>query len=124
MNLTHLLTLGLVGTVSALAGCAGAGAESTLEYDGIANGTHSDSVNCDDQGTINGSGNVPDGSVLITLKDSEGKQLLRQSFSGDFTLAKTAVSGASGAWSFQAQRSGDDLVGDAFSGDYAFHVNC
>lgn len=108
----------------ALSGCAGLGSESTLRYDGAANGTHSDAMRCDDQGTIRGSGNVPDGAVLITLSDSDGKQLFQRTFKGDFTLASETVSGASGTWSFGAQRSGDDLVGDSFSGDYAFHVDC
>jgi hypothetical protein len=108
----------------ALSGCAGLGSDSTLKYDGTANGTHSESPGCDDQGRIAGSGNVADGSVLVTLKDSTGKQLFQQTFKGDFKLDEKTVSGAAGTWNLQAERSGDDLAGDAFSGKYAFHLKC
>jgi hypothetical protein len=107
-----------------LAGCTDGGADAELKYDGAANGSHSDAAKCDDEGTIKGSGSIPDGEVLVTLKDSAGKTLLSQTFKGDFTLDPVAVSGASGSWSFDAARSGDDVVGDSFSGDYAFYVNC
>jgi hypothetical protein len=112
------------GIVLVLAGCAGVGAESTLKYDGTANGTHSETPGCDDQGKLKGSGNVPDGQVLITLKDSAGKQLMQQSFKGEFTFPEQTVTGASGTWSLAASRSGDDLAGDAFAGNYAFYLNC
>ena len=108
----------------AVSGCAGLGSESTLKYDGNANGTHSESPGCDDQGKIKGTGSIPDGTVLITLADSAGKQLMSQTFKGEFNLAEQTVSGASGTWMLKAQRSGDDLAGDAFSGEYAFHLNC
>jgi hypothetical protein len=121
MFLKLLLTAGLL---IALSGCAGVGAESTLKFSGDGNGTHSDTPKCDDQGALTGSGNVPDGSVMLTVKDSAGKQLLQQTFKGEFTLAKTTVSGAAGTWSVVAQRSSDDLAGDPFSGHYAFYVNC
>ena len=121
MNAKYVLC---AAAVLALSGCAGVGSESTLKYDGNANGTHSETPGCDDQGKIKGSGHVPDGNVLVTLKDSNGKQLFQQTFNGDFTLDEETVSGASGTWNLQAQRSGDDLAGDAFSGDYAFHLNC
>ncbi|HET6398972.1 MAG TPA: hypothetical protein VFH47_05405 [Candidatus Thermoplasmatota archaeon] len=106
----------------ALAGCAGAAAN--LSYNGSANGTHSETADCDDAGTIKGSGHVRDGSVLITLKDAAGKQLFQQSFKGEFKLDAKAVSGSSGTWTLSAQRNGDDLLGDAFSGKYGFNVDC
>ena len=124
MNMTNLLTIGFVGTLFGLAGCAGAGAEAELKYDGAASGTHTDAITCDDQATIKGNGNVADGEVMVTLKDSAGNQLLQQTFKGDFTLVEKTVSGSSGAWSVSAQRSGDDVVGDAFTGKYEFYVNC
>ncbi len=124
MNMTHILTVALVGTAFALAGCTDGGAEANLSYTGEEDGVHSESVTCDDAGTIKGSGSIPDGEVLVTLKDSAGKQLLQQTFKGDFTLDETKVSGSSGSWSFQAQRTSDDLVGDSFSGNYVFNVNC
>lgn len=110
--------------VLAMSGCAGVGSESTLKYDGEANGSHSEAPACDDQGKLKGSGSIPDGSVSVTLKDAAGKQLLSQTFKGDFNLAEQTVSGTSGKWSLTATRSGDDLAGDAFSGDYAFYLDC
>jgi len=121
MNVKSMLCGALV---LALSGCAGAGAETTLKFDGAGNGTHSETPNCDDQGKVKGSGNIPDGDVVVTMKDSSGKQLFQQNFSGDFTLDERTLTGASGAWNIQASRSGDDLAGDAFSGQYAFYVNC
>src|SRR5687768_4010766 len=101
--------------VLALSGCAGVGAEATLKYDGEANGTHTETTKCDDQGSIKGSGQVPDGDVVVKLSDSDGTVLHTQEFSGDFTLAKKTVSGTSGTWTLTATRTGDDIVGDAFS---------
>jgi len=112
------------GIILALSGCTGAEAASTLKYNGSANGTHSETSRCDDQGSIKGSGNIPDGAVVVTLKDSAGKQLLQQTFKGDFTLAEKTVAGASGTWSLHAARQGDDLAGDAFSGKYTFYLDC
>ena len=121
MNTTYFISAGIV---LALAGCTGSGGDANLSYDGAADGTHSETAACDDQGTIKGSGNVLDGTVLITLRDSAGKQLFQQAFQDSFTLDSQTVSGASGTWKIDAQRSGDDLVGDSFSGKYDFRVNC
>ena len=123
MNITTTIII-TAGILVGLSGCTGSGAASSLTYEGKANGSHSDTAACDDQGTIKGSGAIPDGSVLVTLKDADGKQLFQQSFKGTFTLATKTVSGASGTWTIDAQRSGDDLLGDAFSGKYTFNVAC
>lgn len=114
----------LTGLLLVFSGCAGVGAETTLKFDGSGNGTHSETPRCDDEGQVKGTGSIPDGDVLVTLKDSSGKQLFQQTFKGDFTLDERTVSGASGTWNIHAQRGGDDLAGDAFSGNYAFYVNC
>jgi hypothetical protein len=121
MKLTYLLG---TSAILALSGCAGVGADSTLKYDGAANGSHSDTFDCDDEGTIEGSGDIADGQVTVTLRDSDGDQLFQQTYSDSFTLDTRTISGASGAWNLAAQRSGDDVLGDAFSGDYAIHVRC
>lgn len=126
MNMKYVLCAGLV---LALSGCTAKGTEATppeamLKYDGNGNGVHSETPQCDDQGKVKGSGGVPDGDVTITLKDSSGRQLLQQTFKGDFTLDEKTVSGASGTWNFQAQRSSDDLAGDPFAGHYVFYVDC
>jgi hypothetical protein len=108
----------------ALSGCAGVGAETTLKFDGSGNGTHSETPKCDDQGKVKGSGSIPDGGVIVTLQDSSGKQLFQRTFQGEFTLDEETLTGASGTWHIEAQRSGDGLAGDAFAGNYAFYVNC
>jgi hypothetical protein len=120
MNTIYFLT----ASVLLLAGCASAPA-SSLAFDGKGNGTHSDTATCDDAGTIKGRGNVADGSVLVTLKDSAGKQLFQQTFKGEFTLESKPVSGASGTWTIDGSRSSDDtLGGDPFSGNYSFNLSC
>lgn len=124
MKTTNVKYVLCAGLLVALSGCAGVGAETTLKFDGSGNGSHSEAPACDDQGKVKGSGSIADGDVMITLKDSSGDQLFRQTFKGDFTLDERTVSGASGTWDIHAQRGGDDLAGDAFSGNYAFHVNC
>lgn len=124
MNSTRILTIALVGTALVLAGCTDVGAQADLNYNGQENGSHSQSVQCSDAGTIKGSGSITDGEVLITLQDADGKQLLQRTFSGDFTLDETRVSGSSGSWSFQAQRTSDSTLGDEFSGSYAFSLSC
>lgn len=53
-----------------------------------------------------------------------GKQLHQQSFSVDFTRSEKTVSGASGTWTVSAQRSGNDVAGDAFVGKHSFYVQC
>lgn len=121
MNVKYMVCGALV---VALSGCAGLGAETTLKFDGSGNGTHSETPKCDDQGKVKGTGSIPDGNVVITMKDSSGKQLFQQTFEGDFTLDERTLTGASGTWNIHASRSGDDLAGDAFQGNYAFYVNC
>jgi type 1 fimbria pilin len=122
MKLTIIIA---ISAILALSGCINAAADSNLKYNGAANGAHSDTVKCTDTGKIKGSGNVPDGQVSITLKDSAGKQLFQETFKGTFTLSEKTVSGASGSWGFEAQRSSESLVaGDKFRGDYSFHVTC
>jgi hypothetical protein len=112
------------GLVLALSGCSGLGAEGTLTFDGSGNGSHSQTPNCAAQGSIKGSGATTDGQVMVTVRDSSGKQLFSQSFSGQFTLASTALNGASGSWSFVAQRSASGLGTAPFAGHYEFYVDC
>ncbi len=118
----------LLASAMALSGCMGVGtgitADASLEYDGASNGSHSETTDCGDSGTLSGSGNVPDGTVQITLTDGNDGQLFQQSYDGDFTLESQEFTGDSGTWKIDAQRSGDDLAGDEFRGDYGFHLDC
>lgn len=124
MNTKTLMTL-IAGTAMlALSGCAGLTSEADLAYDGNSNGSHSDSADCDADGAFNGSGSITDGSVRVTVTDSDGTTLFSESYSSSFTLAKQTLTGDSGEWTIKAQRSGDDVLGDAFRGDYDFFLNC
>lgn len=114
--------------IVAFPGCVGfggnGGASAALTFDGDSSGQHSQTAECDDQGTIDGSGNVADGEVTITLRDASDKRLFQQTFEGDFELKEKTVSGTAGDWDIHAQRAGNDVVGDAFAGSYEFFVNC
>jgi hypothetical protein len=121
MNMLPIIAAALFLT---LAGCAESGADGSLTYDGSANGSHDQSITCDNQGTIEGSGDVTVGQIRVTLTDSNGATLLDQTYNDRFTLAETTVSGSSGTWSLSAVRSSASLTGDSFSGNYEFHVNC
>lgn len=117
-----------VMVVGALSGCLGFGADgganAALTFDGEGAGEHSQAADCDDQGTIKGSGNIQDGEVVITLRDASGTRLFQQTFEGEFELTEKTVSGTSGDWNIHAQRRGNDVVGDTYSGSYGFFVNC
>ena len=119
------VAFGLVAVV-ALAGCAksGIGADARLTFDGSGNGTHSERANCDDSGRIGGSGDVTDGTVRVRVTDVDGTQLFSQDFEGDFDLDDQTLTGDSGEWKIEATRSGNDLAGDEFQGDYQFNLVC
>lgn len=125
-NPTHRHALAALVVTSALllAGCAGLTAEASIDYDGDQNGSHSDRADCDADGSITGSGDVTDGSVQVTVTDSEGNAVFTRTFSGPFELDKTSLDGHSGTWTLEADRSGDDLAGDEFHGEYEFHLDC
>lgn len=114
--------------VVALPGCLGfgtdGGADAALTFDGKGAGQHSQTAACDDQGTIEGSGTIADGEVVITLRDASGTRLFQQTFQGEFDLAEKTVSGTAGDWNIHAQRSGNDVLGDSYTGSYEFFVNC
>lgn len=122
-------TLAAAATVLtvALAGCNQAKelvAEAEVMYDGGSNGSHSDTATCDADGDIRGNGDVQDGSVTITVEDSDGTELFQRTFDGSFDLSKQPITGDSGTWSISAVRTSDDVLGDQFAGEYAFFLNC
>lgn len=120
----HALGVLAVTAATLFAGCAGLTAEASLEYDGASNGSHSDKADCDASGSVTGSGEITDGSVQVTVQDSDGTEMFSQSFSGPFDLDETGLDGDSGTWTLEAVRIGDDLAGDEFRGDYEFHLDC
>lgn len=124
-----IMKLGLsVMLVLAFSGCIGSGDDeggnAALTFDGDGAGQHSQTAECDDQGTIAGSGNILDGEVTITLRDASETRLFQQTFEGEFELTEKTISGTAGDWDLHAQRRGNDVVGDAYAGSYEFFVNC
>lgn len=125
--MTMKLALSLM-LVLVIPGCIGfgddGGADAALTFDGDSSGQHSQRADCDDQGTIAGSGNVLDGEVTVTLRDASDTRLFQQTFDGEFELDEKTISGSAGQWDIHAERAGNDVVGDAFDGSYEFFVNC
>lgn len=121
-------TLLLLSVAALLAGCAqNAGTQSiaTLDFEGSDSGTHSDTArDCDDDGTLVGSGNVQDGSIEVTVTDGSGAQQFSRSYDSGVDVEGERLSGASGDWELTVTRSGDDLIGDPFNGQYSFTLTC
>lgn len=120
----HAWTAGLAVMALAMAGCSGLTAEAKLEYDGSSNGSHSEGADCDDQAEVSGSGTLHDGTVRVTVEDDGGSTVFDETYTESFTIGDATVSGASGEWTLRAQRSGDDLAGDEFNGDYEVFLDC
>lgn len=123
------MVLILLGAAALLAGCADdadvdAGGAS-LEFNGEDSGTHSDTAEgCDDEGTLAGSGNIDDGSILVTVTDGSGDEVFSKTYDGGIDGEGERLQGASGDWKLTVARSGDDLVGDPFRGRYTFTLTC
>lgn len=119
----------LLGAAALLAGCADdadvdAGGAS-LEFNGEDSGTHSDTAEgCDDGGTLTGSGNIDDGSIQVTVTDGSGDEVFSRTYDDGVEAEGERLQGASGDWRLTVARSGDDLVGDPFRGQYAFTLAC
>lgn len=129
MNLTSsLVLLGTLLVASALSGCAKSpealGADANLSFDGTGTGTHSENAKCDSDGRFGGNGHVTDGTVMITVTDADGTTLFSERYEGDFDVPARTLTGDEGMWKVEASRAANDLVGDDFSGRYAFFVNC
>lgn len=113
----------------ALSGCQGKvgsiGAEASLDWPmGGGNGSHSETADCDDEGRLTGSGTVHDGVVFVKVTDSDGSAVYERDFDGSIGFSNQILKGDSGSWKIEATRSGNDLAGDEFHGEYAFHLNC
>lgn len=109
-----------------VAGCMGSGelGGTTLSYDGTESGTHKETKGCDEDGRVTGSGNVEDGQLHVKVMDGSGDELWSKTFDGNVDFDSTALSGASGEWSISAERTGNDLAGDEFNGEYTFNLSC
>jgi hypothetical protein len=109
-----------------LSGCVGdSGGSASVSFDGQGNGSHSDSTDCDSDGTLVASGQVDSGQVNVRVTDGDGQTVFDRQFDGGANLEAEALDGASGEWQITAIRSADTvLVGQAFSGDYSFRLSC
>lgn len=96
----------------------------TLSYDGNQSGTHKETEDCDEDGRVTGSGNVEDGQLHVRVMDGSGDELWSKTFDGAVDFDSTSLNGASGAWTISADRSGNDLAGDEFNGEYTFNLSC
>lgn len=118
----------LLTAAMTLAGCAGGGgtlgSDASLTFDGTGGGSHDDSADCGDEGTITGDGNIQDGTVSVVVTDGGGDQVFEQEYEGEFTIEPETVNGASGTWQIEATRGGEGLAGDEFQGEYTFRLDC
>lgn len=124
---TQILTLLVSASTLALAGCTtvdGLTAEAEISYDGTQNGSHSDKAACDAEGKLTGRGDIQDGAVQITIRDGQDETVFERTFDSSFDLSGTRLDGHAGTWTLHAQRTGDDVLGDEFNGDYDVFLNC
>lgn len=129
MKPTSPMMLALAAFALTAAGCMDDAARSftakaTLDFNGRGNGNHSETGSCKDEGDIAGEGTLHDGAVSLRVTDADGTVLLDRRFSDSFTLEKQTLRGDSGSWRIEATRSGDDLAGDEFNGQYEFRLYC
>lgn len=99
-------------------------AEAEVIYDGAESGEQSDTTACDSDAEIKGDGTITDGEVRITVTDSDGTMAYDETFTDSFDIPAESLHGDSGDWTLSAERSGDDLLGDQFNGEYAVFLNC
>ena len=123
---TLLLAL---ASLTLLAGCAGnddvnEAKVASLEYEGNESGTHEDSVDCDKDARLAGTGNVDDGTLEVTVTDGSGAMQFEKTYNAGVEADGERMSGASGQWTLTVTRAGDDLVGDGFNGQYTFTLTC
>lgn len=123
------LALIAIAAALALGGCLGKDNQLelksfTLSYDGSQSGNHESSGACDSEGTLAGQGKIEDGRVRIQVWDGSGNTRFDETYSTDFTIDTRAISGASGNWKITGDRVGNDVLGDAFKGNYSVTARC
>lgn len=95
----------------------------SLVYNGAANGSHDSHISCDGSGEVEYSYNVGMGTLTLRVVDGNGATAFSKSFTGPKNGASTqAVSGSSGSWHVEAERSGAGY--GSFSGQYAIALDC
>lgn len=118
----------LLASATLLAGCAGDGGTqsvASLDFEGTDSGSHSDTAqDCDDDGTLVGTGNIEDGMIEVTVTDGSGAQQFSRTYDAGVDTEGERLNGASGDWELTVMRSGDDLLGDPFNGQYSFTLTC
>ena len=112
-----------------LAGCADdSDAQShgtaSVSYDGNDAGTEDDSVDCDDDATLAGTGSVDEGSIHVTVTDGNGAEQYSETFDGDVDADAERMDGGEGEWTLTVVRTGDALIGGDFDGSYTFTLTC
>lgn len=127
---TRFSVVGLLVLAMLLAGCSGAGQstqyEGSLVYNGASAGTHAATAECSKDGTFHWSMNIGMGSVRVTVTDGAGVTKYQESSSGTGQSANSkSLSGASGTWTIQVQRTASTQYGTStWSGQYAAHLDC
>lgn len=112
-----------------LAGCAddsstNSHGSASLSYNGNEVGSHDDSADCDDDGTLVGTGSIDDGSIHVTVTDGKGAEQFSETYDGDLDGDAEHMDGGSGEWTLTVTRTGDALVGGDFDGSYTFTLTC
>ena len=115
-----VLVAGLVAML--MAGCTSKGADASVSFDGEGNGVDSDTADCEDNGTISGTGSVQDGEVTVRVMNG-AEEVYEETFTGEIGIDAEAIDGDSGEWMIEATRSGDELLSD-FNGEYTFRLDC
>ena len=115
----------LLATAFPLAGCMGdSGGAADLSFEGDTTGSHEDATKCNQDGTLNGSGTIESGSVLLRVTDGSGNEVFEETYDQAISFSGETVTGASGTWTIQASRSTEGLIDGEFRGDYKFHLAC
>lgn len=96
----------------------------TLSYEGEQSGSHEERSDCDEDGQVTGSGRIEDGTLRVKITDGGGDEVWSKTFDGEVSLDSDSLNGASGEWTISADRSGNDLAGDEFNGQYTFNLSC
>lgn len=125
---SKLLLAALASMIAAsLAGCTSKGADAAVEFEGEGVGVDTDSAECNDDGTLVGSGNVEQGEVTVRVMNG-ADQIFEETYDSEIALDGRALDGDSGEWTIEATRSGDggideELAG-GFEGEYTFRLDC
>lgn len=122
MAYSPILALLAALLVAGLAGCTTKNADAAVEFDGEGNGVDADTTDCDDKGTLVGTGNVEDGEVTVRVLNGND-EIFQETYDGEIAVDGRVLNGDSGTWTIEATRSGEQLLED-FNGQYTFRLDC